>query len=568
MPLNTLRLNHQPSTHPNERIVFIKPIPRPAAQKEDYDRAELVLKAIAAQCLPIMKEHYLSVTTLEEYEPNPEFIGRNFNNGEIIQLVLKSKSGTWLPLSMIQMVMMHELAHNTHMNHSKYFWETRNLYSGEMRELWKKGYTGDGLWGSGYSLQAAESAIGGNISRSEELSDLPLCGGTFRSRRKKRKLKNENGQELSWKEKKERRIEKKFGKNGAALGEDEDKRINLQLKNKIKGGLGTKPRVAQSKRGRELRAAAALARFDTNKKEISQLKSSKSPTNVGSDTESEYEEVDLDEDQKDATDGDGQKLLDSKGKSMIRVCEEESEDDEHTRNEMAELSSLQDQDGGQRDASAKVLKEASPASYSCNSSEKNARDSAFRKRKSPVSGSEDVTTLVEQPDTKKRKREREEVFQQSQESKGSSSPLTEEALKTLDAENAMKGESARISSFHSMQSTIVLDDVICNVCTSRNPAFHATCQVCANVTDPKKDSRWWHCPNEKCRENNVEYKNAGDCGLCGLCGARRNLHGKNVRFRDNVSLIAQSTDFSDTNSAGSRPNLSSFTSGSGHIAHL
>jgi hypothetical protein len=35
-----------------------------------------------------MKKHYLSVTTLEEYEPNPEFIGRNFNNGEVTQLVL------------------------------------------------------------------------------------------------------------------------------------------------------------------------------------------------------------------------------------------------------------------------------------------------------------------------------------------------------------------------------------------------------------------------------------------------------------------------------------------------
>lgn len=56
-----------------------------------------------------MKEHTLSVMTLEEYEPNKEFVGRNFNAGEVVQLVLKSPStGRWLPFHYVQMVMMHE----------------------------------------------------------------------------------------------------------------------------------------------------------------------------------------------------------------------------------------------------------------------------------------------------------------------------------------------------------------------------------------------------------------------------------------------------------------------------
>lgn len=55
MPLNTLRLNHQKSSHPNDRIVFIKPLPRPDADKASYDIANTFLRAIAAQCLPIMK---------------------------------------------------------------------------------------------------------------------------------------------------------------------------------------------------------------------------------------------------------------------------------------------------------------------------------------------------------------------------------------------------------------------------------------------------------------------------------------------------------------------------------
>jgi hypothetical protein len=115
MPLNTLRLNHAPSSHPNDRIVFIKPLPRPPSDKTSYDTADTFLRAIAAQCLPIMKNHHLAVTTLAEHEPNQEFIGRNFNNGEIIELVLRTHSGGWVSFQMVQMVMMHELAHNLHM---------------------------------------------------------------------------------------------------------------------------------------------------------------------------------------------------------------------------------------------------------------------------------------------------------------------------------------------------------------------------------------------------------------------------------------------------------------------
>ncbi|KAM3475757.1 hypothetical protein MY5147_003596, partial [Beauveria neobassiana] len=84
MPVGIQRLNAR-RTQPNPNIVFIKPLPGP-----DSSTAEKFLERIAAQCLPIMKEHHLSVVTLEEYEPNREFVGRNFNAGEVIQLVLKS----------------------------------------------------------------------------------------------------------------------------------------------------------------------------------------------------------------------------------------------------------------------------------------------------------------------------------------------------------------------------------------------------------------------------------------------------------------------------------------------
>src|SRR5262249_13755908 len=158
--------------------------------------------------------------------------------------------------------MMHELAHNLQMNHGKYFWAERNKFANEIKDLWAKGYTGDGLWGNGRTLADLEAVRGNNILPSAELATLPVCGGTFRSRPRKRKRGGAGRQELTWKEKRDRRIEKKFGKNGQALGEDEGARMLLEIgKN---GTVGGKPRVANSKRGRELRAAAALARFEIN----------------------------------------------------------------------------------------------------------------------------------------------------------------------------------------------------------------------------------------------------------------------------------------------------------------
>lgn len=461
MPLNTLRLNHLPSSHPNERIVFIKPLSRPPSQQADYDQAELILKAIAAQCLPIMKDHYLSVTTLEEYEPNPEFIGRNFNNGEIIQLVIQSRSGAWLPLNMIQMVMMHELAHNTHMNHGKGFWQTRNLYASEMRQLWSKSYTGDGLWGQGRTLNSLQQELGGHFVRSEELGDLRLCGGTFRSRRKKRKAK---GPQLNWKDKRDKRIEKKFGKDGIALGEDEDKRLALEINSK--GPIGSKPRVAQSKRGRELRAAAALARFATNK-EAAELDAATKQEEDGDEvtaSESEYEE--LDAKQEDARDIDGDKFVDGKGQTLIRVCKEEDTDELEVKNELKELADLD---------------------YSAPSHD----------------GCRDSSTTRQTP--------------------GQTADLTKQSKtpnhRTEDSEPGKEGNSVQVRPLANVPSQDKNVQNQCPMCSMTNESLRSTCVACAHVMDVRKDPRHWRCHSDTCKDSC--YVNAGDCGVCGLCGTAK-----------------------------------------------
>lgn len=494
MPLNTLRLNHAPSSHPNERIVFIKPLPRPPSEQHLFETADAFLRAIAAQCLPIMKSNYLSVTTLEEYEPNPEFIGRNFNNGEIIQLVLQGKNGGWVPFNMVQMVMMHELAHNLHMNHSKCFWETRNQFAGELRQLWSKGYTGEGFWGSGTVLGNLRKVVGNNSMTESDMQEIQVCGGMFRSRRRKRKRGGVDGtQQLTWKEKRDRRIEKKFGKNGQMLGEDEDRRMFLEIGKK--GVMGGKPRVAQSKRGRELRAAAALARFETNKVEVEQVKKHEE----SEESEEEYEE-DLTIKGEEARDIDGQRLLDSMGFGMVRVCDEEDADDIHVKQEMAELG--------------EVTRQRESRSTSRNDSDVGV-DGLHQTRRAS-----NHNPLYDIP-----------------EYKGSPSPPPSPAKSASHATPKPKpkititrlpsstGEQASSSSTqprsnppNSKQSDIRLipSTTSCPICSLSNSSLAATCAACSHVLDPAKDPRHWKCQSVVCVGS--EYVNGGDAGVCGVCG--------------------------------------------------
>ena len=71
MPLGWERINVKKTT-PNKNIVFIKTLP---IGGPDEAISKDFLERIAAQCLPIMNSNHLSVVSLEEYEPNPEFLG-------------------------------------------------------------------------------------------------------------------------------------------------------------------------------------------------------------------------------------------------------------------------------------------------------------------------------------------------------------------------------------------------------------------------------------------------------------------------------------------------------------
>ncbi|KAI4125679.1 MAG: hypothetical protein LQ347_005281 [Umbilicaria vellea] len=465
MPLGIERLNARRQS-PNTRVVFIKPLPGPgAAYAQDF------LERIAAICAPIMKAHHLAIMSLEEYEPNPEFVGRNFNAGEVIQLVLKAPySGHWLPFRSVQMVMMHELAHCVQMNHAGAFWKVRNTYAGELRELWAKGYTGDGMWGRGKTLLSGEYDTHGTFE--SEVMARSLCGGSFRSsRREKRKRKGQGAKKVvPYAERQQRRIAKKFGTNGVTLGNDQDTRVKLEHGKKSKG----KPRVAGSARGRELRAAAALARFGEQKEE--EVKNEEEGSE--SETESDYEVVKI---KTEAVDLDGSRLLDREGRGMVKVCEEEDKDNIDVQREMEELQNIDREEGSHLQVAHIKEEDVSTASDTEPDDVPNEQATTTEN----LRASDTMAPTTDQDD---------------QEPLPSSNPQSLEA--TLPASVAAEDTTTA-----------------CPLCSMTNDRTALLCTACSHVLNPVSVPNHWQCRSSSC--SGSHYINAGDCGVCGICGSRK-----------------------------------------------
>lgn len=457
MPLGIERINPR-RKQPNERINFIKPLEGP-----DKAFAQDFLERIAAICNPIMKANHLAVMSLEEYECNREFLGRNFNAGEVIQLVLKAPSGHWLPVKMVQMVMMHELAHCKQMNHSGAFWKVKNQYSIELKALWAKRYTGEGMWSRGRTLLTGQYESEGLAS--DEVLPEHLCGGTFRSSgKRKRKIKAK----LSYKEQQERRIANKFGTNGMALGADQELKAELEKGKKV----SSKPRVASSNRGRELRAAAALARSERKKDEVKEKDGVETESEI--EAESDWEDyLDIKAERGEAIDINGKRLLDSKGRAMIRVSEEK--DDVNIQNEMPELRKLEIK---QEDSEADYQREPTSAGMKS-------------KRAAPISQrlAKDGVTPAD-------------LNQENKEMHVLISPQLENEQK--------------------LQLKSHPNPWACPVCSMENDPSAPTCMVCANVLDLKMVPITWRCQSKVCRGG--IYVNAGDYGVCGICGGSAPSH--------------------------------------------
>ncbi|CAN9118835.1 unnamed protein product [Alternaria alternata] len=455
MVLGFERINER-TQRPNAHINFIRTLPGSTSSI-----AENILNRVAAICYPFMKSHMILVQALEEFPYNTEFVGRNFNAGEVIQLVLRDRNGRWLPQRMVEMVMVHELAHCKQMNHSKAFWKVRDDYAVELRALWAKGYTGEGLWGRGINLDT-----GALQADDGEAMDVPehLCGGTYGRKRNKRKRGGKEKPALSYAERKQRRILKKFGAGGQALGADDDTKVKLEKGVPKKG----KPRVAGSARGRDLRAAAALARFDPVKKEDVTIKKEE----PSSDSETEDEFVEGDQDGA-ALDVDGKSMFDDKGRALIKICEDDNDNDGDARREMDEIQKF----APQPNSTAK----STPA----RASSKPPRSQSLKMKPAPTNTSRSTAAPA-----------------------ASTPPL---------------GSKLSQSKIHKSQHDPVIpalrlrpsQSFPCPVCSLENDAEALTCAVCANVLKEDFVPNHWRCKSAACEGS--QYVNAGDAGVCGVC---------------------------------------------------
>jgi hypothetical protein len=318
-----------------------------------------------------------------------------------------------------------------------------------MRGLWSRGFTGEGIWGRGAVLATGEFEK--NMVDPGELLPEHLCGGTYRSRDRKRKAKKT----LTYKEQKERRILKKFGANGVALGDDAETKQKLEKGKKV----AAKPRVAGSARGRELRAAAALARFDQHKKE----EPKEEEEGEGSETDSgdDYEEDIISG--PDAVDLDGKKLVDSKGRGMIKICEDENPDDQDAQDELRELRSF-----GSRKPAVRTI---------------------------DLTLDEDL-----------------------------GKPIVKPAANKLDTPSDLKHPKPKPKLPAPQQTRPPAANAwgsrTCSVCTFVNEPAATTCAMCANTLAPEGSLLGvWACQSKTCK--GTKYRNAGDCGVCGVCGERR-----------------------------------------------
>lgn len=449
MPLGFERINER-TQRPNALINFIRTIPGPTSPT-----AEQILDRVAAICYPFMKANMILVQAIEEFPYNNEFVGRNFNAGEVIQLVLRDRNGRWLPQRMVEMVMVHELAHCKQMNHSKAFWKVRDAFAVDLRALWAKGYTGEGMWGRGRGLDT------GNIQTSQvDVGDVAehLCGGTYGRRSKRRRRGGKEKETLSYAERKQRRILKTFGAGGQSLGADEDTKIKLE------GGVPKKgkPRVAGSARGRELRAAAALARLEPVKKEPEELVIKREETS-DSETEDEIDSADA------AFDVDGSKLIDEKGRALIKICEDEDDKDGNARRELDEIHNITPQQ--------------KPATGTTASRSHDAPRQILEPAKSPPQTNASSTAHVVHLD---------EIWKRRP--KDASGPTTTKAMATTKPS---------------------VKPVSCEVCSLSNALGSLTCVVCSNVLRPDVVEHW-KCKSGPCKESG--YINADGVGACGACG--------------------------------------------------
>lgn len=302
--------------------------------------------------------------------------------------------------------------------------------------------------------------------------------GTYRSHKKRESTQDASERakrpKLTYAERQQRRKERKFGcSEGEKVGADDDTRSVLEKGKKSKAA----PRIAQSARGRELRAAAAMKRFEGQKVEMVEAEASDESDSSGSEGKGDW-----DEDEKKKVDVGG-------GKYLVPVSLEDDGDLEQDwmKRELVELK-----DACGRGTVGEHFDEGSTSG--------NGRGPGqSRESPSKMSVNKDTVDLTSDGDP--------------QASPPNSKPPTPNPPPLPNPQNpTITSPPSRTEAKAPNGSS----ETICTACSFANDPTSTLCCVCANVLNPGQMKNAWKC---SCY-GDLRYMNPGDAGVCGVCGER------------------------------------------------
>lgn len=383
----------------------------------------------------------------------------------------------------------------------------RDRFANELHELHIKGYTGEGFWSVGRALHSNQPFL---HSRPLAENELPqsLCGGTYRERR--RQQTSAPKRKITYAERQQRKKERKFGTSeGEKLGGDHMERVKLE---QGKGKVPAKaPKIASSKRSRELRAAAALKRFETVKTgEDEEKVKSEDEEGTGSDWVEDWEYNQ--EDEKLAVDVGG-------GKRLVPVSAKEDASDFEERNrEWLELRGCATVGGhGGGVLVGEVGNEEQGASRTTADSSRNPRkgtlDAFLSKdnKKPGTSGNLSPPIIyIDDSDDSLEKRGSSKGTLNVQKESGTKDHKNQRSTLLLDSTSDRTSKRDK-----DLTKSTTSPKYKCKACSTMNPESSITCSVCTNVLDPNTYEGAWKC------KSGGEYWNPPDFGRCAACGEVR-----------------------------------------------
>jgi hypothetical protein len=250
--------------------------------------------------------------------------------------------------------------------------------------------------------------------------------------------------------------------------------------------------VANSKRGRELRAQAALARFGAAKTEpVKDEPGIKDEPYIkqepeDSETDSDWDDAEFGGEQRSGEAGD-----------MIKVCGDEG-DEEDGHNEMDELR--------------KMSQKAPPAG-------RKDRPNLQQTTTTATSSHDHNPPKADHVDSETESESEQEVLEV-----GPVLTQTSPSVPPVSAPAVTSAPKPSTEVFEPQQpaaepSIPTVQPGACPICSLANDASSPTCMACSNVLQPSLMPDHWRCKSETCKDSS--YINAGDAGLCGICGGQK-----------------------------------------------